>query len=154
MVMNDYISLSEASKMLGKSKETLRRWDREGILSAIREPISNYRVYRKKDVQHFLLGLFDNEIEEVSNYVEPDHEYSAIELFAGAGGLAVGMEEAGINCVALNEIDKWACQTLRANRPNWNVLEGDIKDYSFSEYYNNSVDRPYSLPLISPRQDQ
>lgn len=140
MVMNDYISLSEASKMLGKSKETLRRWDREGILSAIREPISNYRVYRKKDVQHFLLGLFDNEIEEVSNYVEPDHEYSAIELFAGAGGLAVGMEEAGINCVALNEIDKWACQTLRANRPNWNVLEGDIKDYSFSEYYNNSVD--------------
>ncbi len=139
MVMNDYISLSEASKMLGKSKETLRRWDREGILSAIREPISNYRVYRKKDVQHFLLGLFDNEIEEVSNYVEPDHEYSAIELFAGAGGLAVGMEEAGINCVALNEIDKWACQTLRANRPNWNVLEGDIKDYSFSEYYN-SVD--------------
>lgn len=139
MVMNDYISLSEASKMLGKSKETLRRWDREGILSAIREPISNYRVYRKKDVQHFLLGLFDNEIEEVSNYVESDHEYSAIELFAGAGGLAVGMEEAGINCVALNEIDKWACQTLRANRPNWNVLEGDIKDYSFSEYYN-SVD--------------
>lgn len=49
------------------------------------------------------------------------------------------MEEAGIKCVALNEIDKWACQTLRANRPNWNVLEGDIKDYSFSEYYN-SVD--------------
>lgn len=140
MVMNNYISLSEASKMLGKSKETLRRWDREGILSAIREPISNYRVYRKKDIQHFLLGLFDNEMEEeVSNYVEPDHEYAAIELFAGAGGLAVGMEEAGIKCVALNEIDKWACQTLRANRPNWNVLEGDIKDYSFSEYYN-SVD--------------
>lgn len=51
----------------------------------------------------------------------------------------MGMEEAGIKCVALNEIDKWACQTLRANRPNWNVLEGDIKDYSFSEYYN-SVD--------------
>lgn len=75
MVMNNYISLSEASKMLGKSKETLRRWDREGILSAIREPISNYRVYRKRDIQHFLLGLFDNEMEEeVSNYVEPDHE--------------------------------------------------------------------------------
>lgn len=137
MVMNEYISLSEASEMLGKSKETLRRWDKEGVLSAIREPISNYRVYRKKDIQHFLNGLFDNEVEEESsNYVEPKNEYLAIELFAGAGGLAVGLEEAGIKCVALNEIDKWACKTLRTNRPNWKVLEGDIKDFNFSEYYN------------------
>jgi DNA (cytosine-5)-methyltransferase 1 len=55
-------------------------------------------------------------------------------LFAGAGGLALGMEKAGLKCVALNEIDKWACQTLRKNRPNWNVLEGDIKQFNFSEY--------------------
>ena len=38
--------------------------------------------------------------------------------------------------LALNEIDKWACQTLRENRPNWNVLEGDIRDFDFSEYQN------------------
>src|SRR5690606_11350491 len=36
----------------------------------------------------------------------------------------------------LNEIDKFACQTLRKNRPNWNVLEGDIKNFSFTEYKN------------------
>ena len=62
-----------------------------------------------------------------------------MELFAGAGGLAVGMEKAGLKCVALNEIDKWACNTLRKNRPNWNVLEGDIKSFSFTEY-KNTVD--------------
>src|SRR5690606_42102619 len=32
------------------------------------------------------------------------------------------------------EIDKWACETLRNNKPNWNVLEGDIANFSFEEY--------------------
>ncbi len=135
MVMNKYLSLSEVSELIGKSKETLRRWDKEGILTAVREPVSNYRVYRKADVQALLGSLFDEVIaDEVSNYVEPEHNYSVIELFAGAGGLALGMEKAGLQCVALNEIDKWACQTLKNNRPQWNVLEGDIKNFNFSEY--------------------
>lgn len=133
--MSDYYSLSETSELVGKSKETLRRWDREGILNAVREPVSNYRVYRKQDVQTLLGSLFDENFDdEISNYVEPNHEYSVLELFAGAGGLAVGLEKSGLKCLALNEIDKWACQTLRNNRPNWKVLEGDIKDYSFTEF--------------------
>lgn len=37
--------------------------------------------------------------------------------------------------MALNELDKWACQTLRQNRPQWQVLEGDIKNYDFSQYH-------------------
>ena len=135
--MNDYLTLAETAEIIGKSKETLRRWDKEGILNAVREPVSNYRVYRKSDVQTLLGSLFDEVIEDdVSNYVEPENEYSILELFAGAGGLAIGLEKAGLKCVALNEIDKWACQTLRNNRPNWNVLEGDIKDFDFSKYKN------------------
>jgi len=140
MVMTKYLTLAETANIVGKSKETLRRWDKEGILNAVREPVSNYRVYRKSDVETLLGKLFDNTVEdEVSNFVEPKNHYSVLELFAGAGGLAIGLEKAGINCVALNEIDKWACQTLRNNRPNWNVLEGDIKDYNFTKY-NNKVD--------------
>lgn len=136
--MNDYLTLAETAEIIGKSKETLRRWDKEGILNAVREPVSNYRVYRKSDVQTLLGSLFDEVIEDdVSNYVEPENEYSVLELFAGAGGLAIGLEKAGLKCVALNEIDKWACQTLRNNRPNWNVLEGDIKDFDFSKFKNN-----------------
>lgn len=133
--MSNYLSLSETAELLGKSKETLRRWDREGILNAVREPVSNYRVYRKKDVQTLFGSLFDETFEDkVSNYVEPHHNYKVLELFAGAGGLAVGLEKSGLKCVALNEIDKWACQTLRINRPNWQVLEGDIKNFSFRQY--------------------
>ena len=74
--------------------------------------------------------------ETITNEIETQNEYTVLELFAGAGGLAVGMEKAGLKCVALNEIDKWACQTLRKNRPKWKVLEGDIKSYNFNEYYN------------------
>lgn len=133
--MKDYLSLTETSEIIGKSKETLRRWDKEGILNAVREPVSNYRVYRKSDVETLLGNLFDEVIEDdVSNYVLPENEYTVLELFAGAGGLAIGLEKAGLKCVALNEIDKWACETLRKNRPNWNVLEGDIKSFDFTNY--------------------
>jgi DNA (cytosine-5)-methyltransferase 1 len=138
--MKEYLSLSEASELIGKSKETLRRWDREGKLTAVREPMSNYRVYKREQVEALFADFFSYEVEDiVSNYVEPHHEYTVLELFAGAGGLAIGLEKSGLKCVALNEIDKWACQTLRKNRPNWKVLEGDIKDFEFTEYHN-SVD--------------
>lgn len=135
--MNEYMTLSETSEYIGKSKETLRRWDKEGKLTAVREPMSNYRVYRKSDVDALFSDFLDEKDEEgISNYIEPHNEYTVLELFAGAGGLAVGIEKAGLKCVALNEIDKWACSTLRKNRPNWNVLEGDIKSFSFEEYEN------------------
>ena len=135
--MSEYLTISETAKLLNKSTKTLRRWDEEGKLSAVREPMSNYRVYRKSDVETLFADFLQTDVREtVSNYVEPENEYKVLELFAGAGGLAVGMEKAGLKCVALNEIDKHACATLRNNRPNWNVLEGDIKDFIFSQYYN------------------
>lgn len=139
MVIKDYYSLSEAAEILGKSKETLRRWDRDGKLPASREPISEYRVYKKADINSLLKPLFDNVENDTDNSETPLKEYKVLELFAGAGGLAIGLENAGIKCVALNEIDKWACQTLRDNRPQWNILEGDIKVFNF-EKYKDEVD--------------
>lgn len=62
---------------------------------------------------------------------------TSIELFAGAGGLALGLEQAGFNHLALNEMVPDACATLRANRPEWNVIEGDVHDVSFGEYEGN-----------------
>jgi DNA (cytosine-5)-methyltransferase 1 len=136
--MNEYLTLAEVSEMIGKNKETLRRWDREGKLTAVREPMSNYRVYRKDQVELLFADFFAKDAKETTtNEVEAKRQYSVLELFAGAGGLAVGLEKAGLKCVALNEIDKWACQTLRKNRPNWKVLEGDIRSFNFNEFRNN-----------------
>ena len=139
MVTKEYYSLNEVSQILGKSKETLRRWDRDGKFPAVREPISQYRIYKKEQINTLLKQLSIDYEDTVDNFVKPIQEFKVLELFAGAGGLAVGLEKAGIKCVALNEIDKWACQTLKENRPNWNVLEGDIKSFDFTEY-NNKVD--------------
>ena len=139
MVTKKDYSLNEVSEILGKSKETLRRWDRDGKFKAVREPISQYRIYKKEQVNLLLEQLSIDYEDTIDNLVIPIREFNVLELFAGAGGLAVGMEKAGIKCVALNEIDKWACKTLRANRPKWNVLEGDIKSFDFTEY-NNQVD--------------
>ncbi len=138
--MKKYLTLNEVSELLGKNKETLRRWDREGKLLATREPMSNYRVYKREDVLTLFPDLYEeqNDMQPI-NTVEAENPYTVLELFAGAGGLAIGLEKAGIKCVALNEIDKWACQTLRKNRPHWNVLEGDIKNIDFS-VYNNKAD--------------
>ncbi|MGI6519710.1 MAG: DNA (cytosine-5-)-methyltransferase [Fermentimonas sp.] len=136
--MSKYLSLSETAELLGKSKETLRRWDREGKLPAVREPMSNYRMYPKSQIEDIFSDFFNTQTvkEVVDNYTKPAREYKVLELFAGAGGLAIGLENAGLKCVALNEIDKFACQTLRRNRPNWNILEGDIKEFDFSNYKN------------------
>lgn len=135
MVTKSIYTLSEAADALGKSTETLRRWDNAGKLVALREPISNYRIYKEEQLEIF--PQFESRQNGTKiNFIKPDHEYSVLELFAGAGGLAIGMEKSGIKCVALNEIDKWACKTLRTNRPKWNVLEGDVKEFNFSEYKN------------------
>lgn len=51
----------------------------------------------------------------------------SIELFAGAGGLALGLEQAGFEHIGLVEFNQFAADTLKANRPNWNVLCEDIE---------------------------
>jgi len=56
-------------------------------------------------------------------------DYYSIELCAGAGGQALGLEKAGFKHVELIEIDHYACNTLRYNRPAWNIIEGDIRGY-------------------------
>lgn len=134
VIMEKKYSLSEVADMLSVSKETLRRWDRSGKLTAVREPMSNYRVYKKSQLKIFdELDFLFNEEKNISS-VNPKKEYTSIELFAGAGGLAIGLEEAGIKCLALNEINHWAAETLRKNRPDWNIIEDDIKNVSFKKF--------------------
>jgi len=59
---------------------------------------------------------------------------AVLEICAGAGGQAIGLERAGFQTAAAVEIDAHACSTLRHNRPEWNVVEGDVKNFEAFEF--------------------
>ncbi|WP_245690620.1 DNA cytosine methyltransferase [Actinomyces ruminicola] len=52
--------------------------------------------------------------------------YTSLEVCAGAGGQALGLEQAGFEHLALVELEDWACKTLRHNRSEWNVIQDDL----------------------------
>ena len=55
--------------------------------------------------------------------------HTSVEVCAGAGGQAVGLESAGFAHLACVEIDEAACRTLRSNRPTWNVIQADLRTW-------------------------
>lgn len=59
---------------------------------------------------------------------------TTLELCAGAGGQALGLEQAGIGHAGLIELNKSACATLRLNRPAWNVIEEDLITFDGSSF--------------------
>ncbi|MGO7413855.1 DNA cytosine methyltransferase [Rhizobium ruizarguesonis] len=70
----------------------------------------------------------------------PTQKLHVVELCAGAGGMSLGLEEAGYYPLALYEFDRHAAATLRLNRPLWNVVEGDIRQVDFTAYRSAGVD--------------
>jgi len=59
---------------------------------------------------------------------------TCIEICSGGGGQALGLENAGFKALAHVELDKHSCETLRSNRPHWNVFEGDVREFSAKEF--------------------
>jgi hypothetical protein len=61
-------------------------------------------------------------------------ELVALELCAGAGGQAIGLEQSGIGHVGLLEINPHACSTLRLNRPEWRVIQNDLNEFDAAPF--------------------
>ncbi|MFK0382451.1 DNA cytosine methyltransferase [Agrobacterium sp. NPDC090273] len=68
------------------------------------------------------------------------HRLKAIEICAGAGGMAIGLDRAGFDHVALFEYERNAAATLRLNRPDWNVVKADIREVDFKPYRHMDID--------------
>ena len=59
---------------------------------------------------------------------------TVLEICSGAGGMSLGLEDAGFEHVAAIDIDRDACNTLRYNRPTWNVIRADIRGFSAKKF--------------------
>lgn len=132
MSKNDYFSSQIVADALSVSKRNIESWAKNGKLIPALDPSIHKKPYSREQLEGFneFSAMFNSEWEkEISE--KPATSYSLVELFAGAGGLALGLEKAGFTSLLLNEKDKYACQTLRLNRPHWNVVEDDITNVDF-----------------------
>lgn len=73
----------------------------------------------------------------------------SISLFSGAMGLDLGLEEAGFETVAAVELDKWSCATIRHNRPELPLLQGDIRDMDERDILDVAGVRPGDVDLVA-----
>lgn len=61
------ISIKDAAKMLGVSTLTLRNWDKNGKLQALRHPMNNYRVYKTEDINNLIENIANNSIPRIKS---------------------------------------------------------------------------------------
>lgn len=134
MTSDTHISLNNFADIVGVSRATVDKWVAKG----------KCMIHQDADGKIFLLAselssfpeiaaMLNSKWEEESN-VTPKRPYTSVELFAGGGGLALGMHKAGFKPILLNELEKDACATLKKNMPEWNVVQGDIHDVDFTSY--------------------
>lgn len=127
---NIHFSIEVLADILSQSKATMGARIKRGELTPCPDTgmIPVKQVESHPEIQEMLHSPWDEE-----HAVIPKRRYKLVELFAGGGGLAIGMEQAGFESILLNEMDKHACNTLRHNRPDWNVIEGDIANVDFTK---------------------
>ena len=126
-----FISENNLAALLGTSNATVQRWSASKIYpSYTQNGIKGFNIEDLNNIPEIKDML--NSVWEEESDVKPLRNFTSIELFAGAGGLALGLSKAGFKHVLLNEFNHSACQTLSLNQPEWNVIEGDIHDVDFT----------------------
>ncbi len=126
-----FISENNFAALVGTSNATAQRWAENGVYPSHRE--NGKRGFYLEELEMFpeVKDMLHSRWDEEKK-TQPLRKYTSVELFAGGGGLALGLSLAGFSHVLLNEFDKSACNTLRMNRPEWNIVEGDVRNVDFT----------------------
>lgn len=148
---NNYFTAGELAQRVGVSIDTIRRWDKKGLIKVVRDQY-NVRRFSSNEVdrivsKHQNIDDSQNRFKILKSKTRSD--YTTVELFAGAGGTALGMENAGLNHILLNEYDRFACATLRRNKPKWDVVEKDVKEINFKKYSADIVQGGFPCQAFS-----
>ena len=136
---SNLLSVAQVAHELSLHPDTIRRWEKKGLIKSHRD-VHNHRVFSVDEVNRVHLQQ-QNQHEQAFHvlHASTQSNYQSIELFAGAGGLALGFENAGLHHSLLVEIDKHAVATLSHNRPDWPVQHADVSTVDFAEYQADVV---------------
>lgn len=129
------ISLNNFADICGVSRSTVDKWIANGKCNVHYDEIGKKYLIASELTSFPEINEMLNSLWEEESTVASIREYTSVELFAGGGGLALGMHKAGFKHLLLNEFDKDACATLLKNMPYWNVVQGDIHDVDFTPYH-------------------
>lgn len=131
---NKTVTVHDAAEILDVSSDTISRWAKKGLVKTSRDK-HNYRIFSLEELKCVHQKISGNGKRHPFVVLKsPKSKFKAIELFSGCGGLALGFSNAGLETKLLVEIDKNAADTLKHNRPKWNVIFGDVKDVSFKDF--------------------
>lgn len=138
--MEQYQTITKVAQSLDVSVDTIRRWNKKGLLKAKRDA-NNRRLFNVSEVEALQIKLHGGKESQQMPFLDNKkiiEKATCIDLFAGAGGTALGFSRAGFNHVLLNELDENAVKTLQNNSKKhalgWHILPKDIHQVDFSNY--------------------
>ena len=130
--MKEFYLESEVADILGISKKSLSKFKKDDFFTnqyKKKKGHINYQIL--KNLEEF--KKLENTRWDIELRTKPKRKFHIIELFAGAGGLAIGLKNAGFNTLLLNDIDKDSCKTLSKNT-DYEIINDDIKNLCFKKY--------------------
>jgi DNA (cytosine-5)-methyltransferase 1 len=132
VTQNDLIPVHIAAELLKVSPDTIRRWHKKGLIKAI-VGSRGERLFSKDEISR-VNKKSSNSDKPWKVLSTQRSNLTSIELFCGAGGLALGMHNAGIKSRLLVDFDKNSIRTLQQNRPEWKSECASVLDIQLNEY--------------------
>ena len=134
VIQRDLVPVHLAAELLKVSPDTIRRWHKKGLIKAIVGP-HGARLFSKDEISR--VNRKSSASDKPWKVLEASKsKLTSIELFCGAGGLALGMHNAGINSKLLVDFDKDSIKTLQQNRPGWESICASVLEINLDEYEN------------------
>ena len=131
---DDLIPVHLAAEQLGVSSDTIRRWHKKGLIKAI---VGSHgeRLFSKEEISRVNKKTAASD-KPWKVLKASKSKLTSIELFCGAGGLALGLHNAGISSRLLVDFDKDSIKTLQQNRPDWESKCASVLDINLNEFQN------------------
>ena len=129
---SDLLPVHQAALRLNVSSDTIRRWHKKGLIKA-QVGQRGERLFSLEEIKR-VTSKSSSSDKPWKVLHAPQGKLNSIELFCGAGGLALGMHNAGIQSKMLVDFDRDSIKTLQQNRPEWNSHQASVLDIDLDDY--------------------